>query len=411
MSRPISFFARRALLSLLIFPALLNAGTKRFSFSAGSTVIWGTVNNWSPSNEPAPSDDAVFDYTNEAGTKTILAGLNAASKVANSLTFGGSITHGAESTFTLRANTSSSSTARTLSLGTSGQAGAGSITVDSSVTGTQSVGTESSLWGTMNITLASGVSGFTVVNNSTSQTLDLSANLIEGATAGSTLSLSSAGGQVILSGASSYTGTTTITAGTLKLDSAGTTTSRLGATTSITVNSGGALLLANSLTPTPSTNRINNAAAIKLAGGTLDLGGLSEGAAGTTGVGALTLSGTSKIDFGVLGTNNLIQFSGLGTHTGGTILQILEWEGTAGIASGKDRLLFAGTSGAFTALYAQNDITFNGASGYGVLDFGSFYEVYELVPVPEPATWIAAAFAAAVIGYHIARRRHRAVIC
>lgn len=214
-------------------------------------------------------------------------------------------------------------------------------------------------------------------------------------------------GTLTLTGANTYTGATLIASngGTLKLDSAGATTPRLAGTTSITVNGGGTLLLANS-SMTASNNRISNGASIILAGGVFNLGGQSEGAAGTNGVGGLTLNATSTIDFGALGTKNLIQFAGV-THTGGT-LQILDWEGTPGSANGNDRLLFAGTSSTFQSAFMQSEVSFNGASGYGWMDFGSYYEIFGIAPVPEPATWGSAALAAAAVGYRLLlKRAHR----
>ncbi len=78
----------------------------------------------------------------------------------------------------------------------------------------------------------------------------------------------------------------------------------------------------------------------------------------------------------------MIQFAGVGTHTLGALFQIISWEGTAGSANGSDRLLFAGTSTSFSGLYLQSDVSFNGFTGYGLADFGTYYEVYALTPVP-----------------------------
>lgn len=191
-----------------------------------------------------------------------------------------------------------------------------------------------------------------------------------------------------------YTGATTVNAGTMRLTAATT------ATTSLVINNTGTLLLAGN-------NRINDAAAVTLNAGTLNLGGFSEGAAGTSGVGALTLAYTSTLDFGTQGTSNLIQFAGLGTHALGTLLQITDWESIASGSNNSDRLLFAGTSTAFTAIYGQSDVSFNGILGYGVTDFGSYYEVYGLgvTPVPEPATWAAGFLTLGVAGWHFRRRK------
>ncbi|MGI8957315.1 MAG: beta strand repeat-containing protein [Chthoniobacterales bacterium] len=268
--------------------------------------------------------------------------------------------------------------------------------------GTETVGSLASTSGTPFVVIGdfSGTAGSFTVGDSSSTTF---AGVISGsrATAGAIFTKQGSG-TLTLSGANTYTGQTVINNGTLSLDNAGSTTPRLVNTTNITVNSGGTLLLASS--SGSSTDRINNAATITLAGGTFNLGGRSEGAAGTSGVGALTLTNNSVFDFGTLGTSNLIQFAGLGTHTSSALFQIIDWEGTPGSANGTDRLLFAGTSSAFTSLYNQSDVSFNGEFGYDVMDFGTFYEVFGVAKVPEPSTWASAALALLAVGYSQRRR-------
>jgi hypothetical protein len=165
------------------------------------------------------------------------------------------------------------------------------------------------------------------------------------------------------------------------------------------VNLGGTLMLG-------ANNQINIAATMTLNGGTLALGGKSEGAAGTNGVGALTLTVTSTIDFAVGVTSSVIQFAGLGTHTGGTLLQITNWNGTPVTGGGTERLLFAGTTTSFTSLYAQSDVTFNGLAGYNAVQFAGYYEI---AAIPEPSTWFAASFAFIAAGFHQRRRLRRLV--
>ena len=200
-------------------------------------------------------------------------------------------------------------------------------------------------------------------------------------------------GTVTLTGANTFTGATTVNAGTLIL-SANPGSSALGATSSVTVNSGGTLMLAGN-------DQINNAATMTLNGGTFALGGKSEGAAGTTGLGALTLTATSTIDFAVGTTTSVVQFADLGTHTAGALLQIINWNGIPDAGGGTERLLFAGTTTSFTSLYAQSDVSFNGLAGYNAIQIGGYYEI---TAVPEPSTYIAGALALATIGFHQARR-------
>lgn len=257
-----------------------------------------------------------------------------------------------------------------------------------------------------NITLGAGqgntgatfnvTSGTTTFTSATSKVFSGSGSLTKTGT-----------GTLALTGAvtNTYSGATIIAAngGTLSVDSGAAGGNRIGSTSSITVNSNGTLLFAQ--TGTASTDRVNNAATVTLSGGTLNLGGVSEGTAGTTGIGALTLTSTSTINFGTTGTGNLIQFAGLGTHTASTVLQITNWEGTPGSASGTDRLLFAGTSSSFTSLYSTGDVSFNGTVGYGTTDFGTFYEVFGVVAVPEPSTWVGAGLLSGLAVYSLRRRR------
>ena len=203
-------------------------------------------------------------------------------------------------------------------------------------------------------------------------------------------------GSWTLSGASSYSGTTTVSNGTLGVDSAGSTTARLAGTSGITISTSGMLQLVNS-TSTVSTDRLNDAATLTLSGGTLNLGGLSEGAAGNTGLGALTLTGTSKIDFGPTGTSNVIQFAGVTSRTG--TLQIIDWE------SGSDHLYFAGTVSSFTSVYtSQSTVSFNGTSGFTTTQFGGYYEISGIAAVPEPSTLVGGFALTGLFGWNQRRR-------
>lgn len=200
---------------------------------------------------------------------------------------------------------------------------------------------------------------------------------------GGTLTKSGAG-TMILGGALNniYTGKTIVSAGTLVLNSTAglNTISSAGATgvnaeaSDVQVKSGGVLQWNTS-------NQVIDTAKIALSGGTLNLNGQSEGSAGATGAGNLTVSATSTIDFG-LGNNSIIRFAGLDTHTAGTVLQIINWNGLA-TGGGTERLLFSGLASEFSNLFAQDTVSFNGQAGYQTVQFSGYYEV-----VPEPSTML-----------------------
>src|SRR5205807_5274247 len=126
----------------------------------------------------------------------------------------------------------------------------------------------------------------------------------------------SGAGTLVLTGVNTFSGTTTINAGTLM--AANTSGSALGSTSSITLNSGGTLLLGAS-------NQINDSATMTLAGGTFSTGSYSEGTASAVGIGALTLTASgSHIDFGT-GTVGVLSFASLSTNSNTLIID--NWTG------------------------------------------------------------------------------------
>ena len=145
------------------------------------------------------------------------------------------------------------------------------------------------------------------------------------------------------------------------------------------------------------SNKIGDATKMNFNGGRLGLNNFSEGSAGTAGLGAMTLSASSTLDYGTLGAGaNLVEFGGVGTHTAATALQVTNYD------VGSDHLYFTGATSDFTSAFGQNEVSFNGTSGYAAISFGSYYEI---VAVPEPATIFGAM---GLLGFIVWRERRRA---
>jgi len=231
-------------------------------------------------------------------------------------------------------------------------------------------------------------------------------------------------GVLSLSGASSYSGATTINGGTLSLDNNNTTTARLVNTSVVTVNSGGTLLFSQSGV-TASTDRINDTASITINGdGTFKTGGLSEGIRpsssvmndGVAGMGALSLQNTSSasratIDFLTGANGSSLVFSSL-SGGAGAFLDIKNWTGTLftdNSATANDRLLF-GTDPGLSAAQLANVRFFDDNGAFigpgGIIPYGN---MFELTCIPEPSTWLAGGLAFGVLVFSQKRRLLRAI--
>lgn len=205
----------------------------------------------------------------------------------------------------------------------------------------------------------------------------------------------SGAGTLVLTGANTFSGSTTVNGGTLTLAAA--SGSALASTSSVTVNSGGTVLLGAS-------NQISNTATITLAGGTLSKGNFSEGSATAPGVGMGTLTLTaagSQIDFGS-GTTGVLNFDSF--NPGTYALMIANWTGTPNTAGNgsTDRLIFASDQSANLGSFMFSGF----APGALEINLGNGY--YEITPVPETSTRLAGAFTLGAIGLHLIRRRRKA---
>ena len=388
-----------------------------YTYSGAAGGTWLNSNNWTgglPSRYPGVDANATStgDGTNTdiaafgaVGTTTTATNINinfspsnGNTGIGNSATANGSLGLGtinflATLNRPLSVTNSSTSTDGTLTL-------SGNVinTIPNTILANQGTQNVALTNGTRRMDLALGNPTDNVIQVNGAGNLTITSVIKNGS--GSNLTLTSTGtptGQLILNSptANTFTGITTVDEGTMNLVTAG----ALGSTSGVTMNSGGTLLLSGVSTV---TDRINNAAPITLSGGTLNTGGLSEGAATAAGagIGALTLTANSTIDFAT--GNSILHFAGLGAHVpaAGPDLAIVNWSGLVS-GGGTDRLLFTGSASDFTTRYDQTDVSFNGAQGYNFVQYTGFYEV---TAVPEPSTYAAGVLAFAALGFSQRRR-------
>jgi fibronectin-binding autotransporter adhesin len=267
------------------------------------------------------------------------------------------------------------------------------------VSGTNTYGGLLSLAGATTLSSDSGTLNLTNAGTITGATFGLtlagagngSVSSIIGTTSGSLTKNGT--GTWTLSGANTFTGTTTVNGGTLVL--ANGSGSALGATSAVTVNSGGTLFLG-------ANNQINNTATITLNGGTFAKGNFSEGSASTAGAGALNLTAAgSHLDFGS-GTVGDLTFASFAP--GANTLTIDNWTGTFGTVGTEgltDRLIFAsdqsGNLGSFNFTgFGPGSVEFNLGNGY-----------FEIVPVPEAGTYFSGSIVLALILLHHRKQLRR----
>jgi len=147
------------------------------------------------------------------------------------------------------------------------------------------------------------------------------------------------------------------------------------------------------------SNKIGDSTKMSFSGGALGLNNFFEGAAGSAGVGSMSLSATSILDYGTLGAGaNAIAFGGVGSHTAATVLQVTNYD------IGTDHLYFTGATSDFSSAFAPTEVSFNGTLGYAAISFSGYYEI---VAVPEPTTVLGAAGLLAFLAYRERRRVRR----
>jgi autotransporter-associated beta strand protein len=183
-----------------------------------------------------------------------------------------------------------------------------------------------------------------------------------GIAAGSGALTKSGAGSLTLSGGNSYSGATTVSAGTLALANA--SGSALGSTASLNVASGATLLVSQS-------NQVNNNAAVTLSGGTITRG------SGVTEVfGNLNLTQASFLNFGSGTAGNLT----FGTYTPSALLTINNFAPGNTLVFGSDLRSTINNSSFFTFT--------NGGIGSSSWNEGT--STFTITAIPEPSTYVAA---------------------
>jgi hypothetical protein len=429
---------------------LAGSATKAFRFVFGSTgvvTLDGAETTASTFSANINSGTVVLNNSSAilSGTAVALGNI-AASTSAATLLLGGTDTAGLTGGITMsKAVAAEDTTTGALTIG--GQNTSGTNTYSASLT----LGATTNTGKSVNLAAATGGEvdfTNTIVKNGT--------DTLAGITVNSPYTVGTATvtptGTVKLTAANTFAGATTIgtsTAGAANITSAiangGTLNAAgngaLGGTTSIVVNNGGTLALSG-VTTTGTTapggvkDRISNTAPITLGtasgtgvGGTIALSGtgpILEGTARSTtnnggattasplattaatsvvGLGALTLTSNSTLKYN--GTVGTLVFSSFTDPSNSFKLNITGYTNTtstnntiSGVDGTDDRLVFSQDQ---AANILAGDFTFSGSAANVsevFLDTG----FYEIVPVPEPATWAAGMLSLGVVGFYLRRK-------
>ncbi len=287
------------------------------TWGGATNGTWNTTTNWTPNQAPTTADAlTILGPANAAGALTI--NVDSASAVGSL-----NIT---DTAAVVLSNTTSGSN-QTLSLGgavTGLTTGAGAVTIGSAVAN-QAVNIALGASQTWNI----GAGGMTVNNP----------------IGGSTFGLTKTGsGLLTLTGANTFTGTTTINLGTLNLGG-GTASGSINSTIILALGGGSlSYTRTGSTTQTFASTSVNagTSAVITVAGDTLALGAITQAVGGTVDFGTTGTTTTSTANVsGILGGWATINNTGVGNTNGdwvanngsGTIITYAGYTSVTGVAT------------------------------------------------------------------------------
>ena len=255
--------------------------------------------------------------------------------------------------------------------------------------------------GSSTLTLGANQAAGSLTGASTS-TLDLgSRTLTLGSASGSSTfggSISGSGGSLIkdggstqiLTGTASYTGTTTVSGGTLAIGTGGS----LSATSNVTINSGAILQLSGT-----GNNKISDSASVTLNGGTLQVAGTSSL---SETLGSLAVQSNSTIDFGIFATGNKLSFASSYATLWNSSAALSIWNYTLGL----DHLYFgSGLSAGLTSPQISQFIFYSDDGQTRIASSLGFNGAGEISPVPEPSAIVMSAISCLFIGGLALRRR------
>lgn len=328
---------------------------------AASTVLWSSsvgnawlaATNWTGGTVPASGDIAQFGANPASGIAPV--GIDMGSNGGTQSVGAIEVTSARSAALTVV--NSASSTSGTLILN------------GATVNGTQNVILRNN--STQLLTLSNGPTSnmSLVLGNTTDNLILVDGNggiLLSSIISGFGRSLTKAGsgaGFLTLGGANTFSGATTVSAGTLRLDSS--SGGALGSTASVSVASGATLLVSQS-------NQVNDGASISLSGGTITRGaGVSET------FGNLTVTGSGFLDFGTGATGELR----FGTYAPSVLLTIYNF-------LPGNKLVFVGSN----LSASVNNTSLFSFQGAFESTWSSGTSTFTITAIPEPSAWLAMAF-------------------